>query len=81
MLFSAILVAFFGIPIATLSIMSVFLPPSLEPTNESLVDNSVNIIIPEPLGVPITVKKIKHKGNYVWVDASDAIARRRANTV
>jgi hypothetical protein len=45
------------------------------------VDSSVNIIIPEPLGVPITVKKIKHKGNYVWVDAEDAIARTRANTV
>jgi hypothetical protein len=39
MLFSAILFAFFGIPLATLSIMSVFLPPNLEPTNESLVDN------------------------------------------
>jgi hypothetical protein len=69
MIFSAILLAFFGIPISVLFLANMILPPNLEPSSEYLKDYSIDHPIPEPLGVPITVKKIKHNGNYVWVDA------------
>ncbi len=65
MIFAAIILAFFGLPIAGLFIMSRISPANIQPTGPEVPLETVA----KPLSMPITVKKVYHKGHLVWVDA------------
>lgn len=72
MLFSAILITFFGLPVAGLFIMSRISPANLNtatPITMESFDTLQPKETPQPVSMPITIKKIRHKGNYIWVDA------------
>jgi hypothetical protein len=74
MIFSSILLAFFGLPITGLFLMSKFFPASIKPiAGGPLTINPSLELMPEPLGLPISVKKIRNKGNIIWVDAVDTV--------
>ena len=70
MIFSGIILTFFGLPIAGLFVMSQISPPKLQPVGLGTpLDTSQPMETPQPVSIPITIKKIRHKGNFVWVDA------------
>ena len=70
-IFSFMLLAFFGLPMAGLFIMSAFFPVSIGLVSAPTGINVSMNIDQEPLGFPIHVRKIKNKGNIIWVDAED----------
>lgn len=69
MLFSGILLLFFGVPISGLFLMSTLGPASVEPIFRPIQTLTASMSVPEPLGDPICIQKVSHKGNYIWVDA------------
>ncbi len=69
MIFSMILLTFFGIPIAGLFIWSAFSPANIEPLSAPISINTSMNFDQQPLGFPIHVRKIMNKGRIVWVDA------------
>lgn len=69
MLFSGILLLFFGVPISGLFLMSMVGPASIEPLGGPIPTAPIVMPIIEPLGDPICIQKVSHKGNYIWVDA------------
>ena len=73
MLFSGMLLLFFGVPISGLFLMSMLGPASTEPISRSMPITPLTNPIPEFQGDPITIQKISHKGNYVWVDAAPIV--------
>lgn len=68
-LFSGIFCLFFSVPISGLFLMSKLGPASIEPTSRPIPTAPTLMPIPEPLGEPICIQKVSHRGNYVWVDA------------
>ena len=68
-IFSFMLLAFFGLPMAGLFIMSAFFPANIGPVSTPTGINVSMNIDQAPLGFPIHVRKIKNKGNIIWVDA------------
>ena len=63
------LLAFFGLPIASLFIWSAFSPANIGPMSAPIDINPSMNIDQEPLGFPIHVRKVKMKGKVIWVDA------------
>ena len=76
MIFSVILLTFFGLPIAGLFIWSSLFPANIGPLSVPIGINSTINIDQEPLGFPIYVRKVKSKGNIIWVDAVDPVQNR-----
>ena len=74
MLFSGMLLLFFGVPISGLFLMSMVGPASTEPISRPMPITPLANPIPELLGDPITIQKISHKGHYIWVDAVPIVA-------
>jgi len=70
MLFSGILLLFFGVPISGLFLMSMLGPASTVPISKPMPITPMARPIPDLMGEPITIQKIFHKGNFIWVDAS-----------
>ena len=68
------LLAFFGLPMAGLFIMSAFFPANIGPVSSPIGVNIAMNLDQEPLGFPIHVRKIKNKGNIIWVDAKEVVA-------
>ncbi len=79
MIFSLILFAFFGLPIAAVFILNAFFPSEYEPASKPLANKSTLKVTYEPLRVPINVMKIRNKGNIIWVDAVDTIDTTRVS--
>ena len=74
MLFSGILLLFFGVPISGLFLMSIFGPASTVPISMPMPITPMASPMPDFLGDPITIQKVFHKGNFIWVDASPVTA-------
>jgi len=70
MIFSGMLLLFFGVPISGLFLMSLLGPPSTVTISKPMSSTPMASPVPEFIGVPITIQKVFHKGNFVWVDAS-----------
>ena len=69
MLFSGILLLFFGVPISGLFLMSMLGPASIEPLGRPIPTAPIVMPVPGLLGEPISIRKVSHKGHYIWVDA------------
>ncbi len=69
MIFSMILLTFFGIPIAGLFIWSAFSPANIGPLSAPISINPSMNFDQQPLGFPIHVRKVMSKGRVIWVDA------------
>lgn len=67
MIFGAVLFAFFGLPIIGLFIFSLVQPAKIQP--QTIVKGQEIQTQPGEMPMPITVKKVLHKGRIVWVDA------------
>ncbi|MFA9496522.1 MAG: hypothetical protein ACERKS_11470 [Candidatus Bathyarchaeota archaeon] len=74
MLFSGILLLFFGVPISGLFLMSMIGPASPEPISRPMPIAPIANPMSEFLGDPITIQKVSYKGNYIWVDAPPIVA-------
>jgi hypothetical protein len=70
MLFSGILILFFGVPISGLFLMSMLGPASTVSISKPMPITPMASPMPDFIGDPITIQKVYHKGNFVWVDAS-----------
>jgi hypothetical protein len=70
MLFSGILILFFGVPISGLFLMSMLGPASTVSITKPMSITPMASPMPDFIGDPITIQKVYHKGNFVWVDAS-----------
>ena len=68
-IFSLILLAFFGLPIAAVFLLNVFFPAEFEPGSKPLAIDPTSKVMHNPLGIPINVMKIENKGNIIWIDA------------
>ncbi len=79
MIFSLIVFAFFGLPIAAVLILNAFFPSEYEPASKQSANKTTLKVTNEPLGVPINVMKIRNKGNIIWVDAVDTIDIKRVS--
>jgi len=73
MIFSMILLTFFGVPITGLLIWSAFSPANIGPLSAPIAINTSMNIDQQPLGSPIHVRKIMNKGHIIWVDAVEAV--------
>ena len=69
MVFSVMLLVFFGLPLLFFYMFSRLFPAKIEPTMEPIASSAPET--QENLGYPIRVKKIKNKGNIIWVDATE----------
>lgn len=72
-LFSAIFLMFFGVPITGLFLMSMIGPASLAPIGKPIFADPVSFE-ELPQQDPICIQKVAHKGNYIWVDATPVFA-------
>ncbi len=70
MLFSGILILFFGVPISGLFLMSMLGPASTVSIGKPMPITPLASPMPDFIGDPITIQKVYHKGHFVWVDAS-----------
>ena len=69
MVFSVMLLVFFGLPLLFFYMFSRLFPAKIEPQMEPLARSSPET--QENLGYTVKVKKIKNKGNIIWVDATE----------
>ena len=76
MIFSLTIMAFFGLPIAGIFLMSLISPSNIEPVSGASTITSTLEVTNEALGFPITVKKVMRKGKVIWVDAVDPVPNR-----
>lgn len=74
MLFSGILILFFGVPISGLFLMSMLGPASTVSISKLMPNTLMASPMPDFIGDPITIQKVFHKGNLIWVDASPVTA-------
>ena len=68
MVFSVLLLVFFGLPLMFFFLFSRIFPAKLEQPMEPVTTNEETY---ETLGVPITIKKVRKNGNIIWVDATE----------
>lgn len=73
MIFSMMLLTFFGVPIAGLFIWSAFSPANIGPLNAPMEINPSMNMDQLPIGFPIHVRKVMNKGRVIWIDAVEAV--------
>ena len=71
--FSFMLLAFFGLPMAGLFIMSAFFPANISPLSTPIGINTAMNLDQESIGFPIHVRKVRNKGHIIWVDAVEMV--------